>query len=166
MWHQFPRFGTEMRSMPLCISMKKCNKCQIDKEESEFHKNSRTYDGLRTLCKECTRKSCRKSYQKNAAYYISKKQKRRLELKEMVRKIKEVPCIDCGKTYPHYVMDFNHRDPSKKEFNISAELHSKGWAQVLKEIKKCDVICSNCHRIRTHQFLLNDKNRKTAVGNV
>jgi hypothetical protein len=58
-------------------------------------------------------------------------------------------CLDCGKKYPHYVMDFDHLEDHEKEFNISAEISRKGFEQIKLEVKKCEVICSNCHRIRT-----------------
>lgn len=32
---------------------------------------------------------------------------------------KNVPCMDCGVTYPHYVMEFDHREPEHKQFIIS-----------------------------------------------
>lgn len=60
-----------------------------------------------------------------------------------------VPCVDCGKTFPPYCMDFDHRDPKEKTLNI-AKVYAFGRKRLLDEIKKCDVVCSNCHRIRTH----------------
>jgi hypothetical protein len=56
------------------------------------------------------------------------------------------PCIDCGESDPA-CLDFDHRDPKKKRYCIGA-----GWASgilpksIIKEIRKCDVRCSNCHR--------------------
>jgi len=50
-------------------------------------------------------------------------------------------------------MDFDHREGEEKLFNISA-LNANRWvsvAQLLAEIKKCDLVCANCHRERTHQ---------------
>lgn len=60
-----------------------------------------------------------------------------------------IPCMDCNTTYPVECMDFDHRDPSTKSFTIGRNK----WKQVdilLEEITKCDIVCSNCHRIRTH----------------
>jgi hypothetical protein len=45
-------------------------------------------------------------------------------------------------------MDFDHRDEKEKSFIISGSYNRKKEV-LLKEIKKCDIICSNCHRIRT-----------------
>jgi len=56
--------------------------------------------------------------------------------------------MDCGKIYPPYVMDFDHRDPSEKVLNLS-KVYAFGKEKLLAEVKKCDIVCSNCHRIRT-----------------
>lgn len=58
--------------------------------------------------------------------------------------------MDCGVKYPPYVMDFDHRDPSEKLLNVS-KVGRYGIQSLLDEIEKCDVVCSNCHRERTHQ---------------
>jgi len=57
--------------------------------------------------------------------------------------------MDCGESNP-LVLDFDHKDPNKKSFTIGS-VARKGWSlEVLyKEIDKCDVVCANCHRIRT-----------------
>lgn len=64
---------------------------------------------------------------------------------------KSVPCKDCGGTFPTYCMDFDHVR-GVKILNIGAATGT--WASNLpklrEEIAKCDIVCSNCHRIRTH----------------
>lgn len=62
---------------------------------------------------------------------------------------KQRPCADCGVEYPHYVMDLDHRPGVEKEFEISGK-YWKGRAAFLAELAKCDVVCANCHRVRTH----------------
>ena len=61
----------------------------------------------------------------------------------------EKGCFDCGIKNP-IVLDFDHRDPKEKKFTIS-DLARVGWSLKFlnEEIKKCDVVCANCHRIRT-----------------
>jgi hypothetical protein len=66
-----------------------------------------------------------------------------------IRATKEKPCADCGGEFPYYVMDFDHRDGEVKLFDVSKGMLSLGRAKVLAEIAKCDIICANCHRIRT-----------------
>jgi hypothetical protein len=57
------------------------------------------------------------------------------------------PCKDCGRFYPHYVMDFDHL--GNKVMNVSRMIGYKR-ERIEQEIAKCDLVCSNCHRIRTH----------------
>jgi hypothetical protein len=67
--------------------------------------------------------------------------------REYVRKVKDAPCMDCGQSYPYYCMDLDHVR-GEKAFNIAAKLHY-ATKLVVEEVAKCDVVCSNCHRIRT-----------------
>lgn len=69
--------------------------------------------------------------------------------RDYVRAIKEAsPCKDCGKKYPHYVMDFDHL--VDKTANISRlVINFNSIESIQKEIDKCELVCSNCHRIRT-----------------
>lgn len=70
--------------------------------------------------------------------------------REIIDAIKSRPCVDCGGAFPPCCMDFDHRDASSK-VDIIAKLGSfPGGFEALKdEIAKCDVVCANCHRIRT-----------------
>lgn len=73
------------------------------------------------------------------------------EAKTFVRKQKESePCSDCHIYYPYYVMDFDHVR-GRKRWDVS-EMTSKGKSlgAIEKEIRKCDLVCANCHRIRTY----------------
>ena len=60
-------------------------------------------------------------------------------------------CVDCGEKN-HIVLDFDHiRD---KKYNVSRMIHDGfSWKAILREIEKCEVVCANCHRIRTHYRL-------------
>lgn len=66
-------------------------------------------------------------------------------------KIKEDSgCIDCGEMYPHYVLQFDHKPEFEKK-GIVSEIYSRvGREAGLAEIEKCDIVCANCHSIRTY----------------
>lgn len=131
--------------------MKTCKKCQKEKNESQFNKHSCRKDGLSLYCKDCSRQYGQHSYKKNRDYYIAKNRSVVRDLEEMVRTIKNsTPCMDCGNQHPYYVMDFDHRDSSDKDFCIATK-RNWGRKKLLKEISKCDVVCSNCHRQRTYK---------------
>lgn len=57
-------------------------------------------------------------------------------------------CVVCGFDHPA-ALQFHHRDPSAKSFEISAKVFSSGkkypWEVVLAEAQKCDLLCANCH---------------------
>lgn len=57
-------------------------------------------------------------------------------------------CFDCGlvSIYPE-VYDFHHTDPSIKEKDPGSLMHCS-WARLEEELKKCVLLCANCHRIR------------------
>jgi hypothetical protein len=59
------------------------------------------------------------------------------------------------------MMDFDHRDPTKKSFAIGhALLVSR--PKLIAEIEKCDVVCANCHALRTYASLMERKRRTTS----
>lgn len=64
---------------------------------------------------------------------------------EQINALKNRPCIDCGLKYPPECMDFDHVR-GKKLFTIGERRRQSG---LLAEIAKCDLVCANCHRIRT-----------------
>jgi hypothetical protein len=76
-------------------------------------------------------------------------------LKRKLAEIKEASgCVDCG-INNHIILDFDHlRD---KKYNISRMIHDGfSWKAIKKEIEKCEIVCANCHRIRTYNRLTQD----------
>lgn len=64
-------------------------------------------------------------------------------------------CIDCGYNKDARALDFDHTDPSLKYQGISEMVSNRSWAKILEEVAKCEIRCSNCHRIKT--FRRNDE---------
>jgi hypothetical protein len=54
-------------------------------------------------------------------------------------------CVICGYKEHWAALDFHHRDPATKSFNIS-ENKTIGKNILMEEVSKCDVVCVNCHR--------------------
>ena len=98
------------------------------------------------MCKAHHREYTRAHYKANKSYYVDKAKRHKSDNGELVREAKSVPCMDCGGTFPYYVMDFDHREG--KSFTLG-KYREMGKQQILQEIEKCDVVCSNCHRVRT-----------------
>lgn len=73
-----------------------------------------------------------------------------LEKRDAIDRIKSAPCMDCGNTFPPVCMDFDHRPGEVKIGGISKLAKKATIATLLAEMAKCDLVCANCHRIRTH----------------
>lgn len=116
------------------VTHKRCPKCEVYKPATLdfFGPHGRVPDGLLSWCRECTRGIRGPHWDK-------------------VRAIKEsMPCADCGLRYPAAVMDFDHLDASEKTDAVSQMIRRVlTWETIEAEIAKCELVCSNCHRIRT-----------------
>jgi transposase len=60
-------------------------------------------------------------------------------------------CKDCQEMYPHYMLDFDHLPEFEKVDSPTQLVHKYSWDKALEEVAKCDVVCGNCHKIRTWQ---------------
>jgi len=63
---------------------------------------------------------------------------------------KTLKCNRCG--YDDYrALEFHHTDDNK-EGNPSVVARQKSWGNVIEELNKCEVLCSNCHRIEHFHY--------------
>jgi copper oxidase (laccase) domain-containing protein len=92
-------------------------------------------------------------YQKHKVEARSKQKSQREHIRRLVQEHKErAGCMDCKQMHPYYVLDFDHRDGMTKVDGVCGLVKSGCSLEVvMKEVQKCDVVCANCHRIRTHQ---------------
>ena len=58
-------------------------------------------------------------------------------------------CCVCGFNKSRYALDFHHTDPEKKQFNASSRMFNLKLKTIMKEIRKCTIMCANCHRIES-----------------
>lgn len=116
---------------------KKCPKCGI------LHSKSGNY-----YCARCHNEYEKAYYKTHPRSINASHQKRKELLRKLIQEAKNKPCADCGQSYPYYVMDFDHQ--RDKKFNLSVAVSKvMSFTKVQEEIDKCDVVCANCHRIRT-----------------
>lgn len=94
------------------------------------------------------------------------------ERRDWLNRCKDRPCEDCGNRFPPQSMDFDHREPELKRFTIAratvkaekiawtpgrrrrvrnTKERQVTWAELRAEVAKCDVVCANCHRLRTQK---------------
>lgn len=99
--------------------------------------------------------ACRKEY--DAARYRSKRELRCAQIKAHIRAVQQeiaaikeaTPCVDCGFSFPACAMSFDHLPGTGKVANISDLAKNGCRTQALREIEKCELVCLNCHAIRT-----------------
>lgn len=120
--------------------MRTCRMCGIEKPLSNFLTFKRHgklhYRGKCRPCFSAHRKSNwsrRKPKQKCTRDYRGRKNH---------------PCVDCGKTFPSCAMQFDHVRGEKVD-KVS-NLVNAPRLLLEAEIAKCDLVCGNCHKIRTH----------------
>ena len=93
-------------------------------------------------------------HQKLTNYEILKN--RRYKIKSFLVNYKGGKCCVCG--YDKYIgaLDFHHINPNTKDFNISANTSYQNLEILKKEVDKCILVCSNCHR-EIHAGLIDTK---------
>ena len=75
---------------------------------------------------------------------------RRRLVQETIRLIKQsTPCYDCGKSYHYEVMEFDHVKGDKVDGVSQMIVRGFALSTILAEVEKCDLVCANCHRLRT-----------------
>lgn len=128
--------------------MKICTKCQVERPLAVFPRKRGTRG---TICNECQRTYTRKHYLANKAEYLKRNKIKRERLRQFLRNLKEAaPCPDCGVRYPYYVMEFDHQ--RDKLFNVGEyAANNNSWRVLKEEIAKCEIVCANCHRLRTYK---------------
>jgi hypothetical protein len=77
-----------------------------------------------------------------------------LVFKAWINEMKAHPCTDCGRVLPPEAVDFDHVAGDK--VSGIAQMWSWSREKVLAELEKCELVCANCHRIRTVESLRAD----------
>ena len=91
-------------------------------------------------------------YSINKEKYKQSKNQTKDKIRRIIQQAKSKSCTDCKNSFPYYVMDFDHVRGEKK-FNIGESVSCGSSSRVLEEIEKCDLVCANCHRVRTYNRL-------------
>jgi len=105
---------------------------------------------LSYLDKEKQKASQYKYYLKHKERYLLNTKIRKIKYKNIIDRYKSrYGCCDCSvKHLPPYVYDLHHLEPDTKEGAVSRLIRTSSWERIKNEIKKCIILCSNCHRIR------------------
>jgi hypothetical protein len=131
---------------------KYCNGCGNELLWKDFNWKDKKSGRKQSKCKLCTRKLCKNHYERNKTYYLKKNKKHLNIKKDFVSTLKKVKCADCKHKFPPECMDFDHLNDDK--LNNVSQLLNTGWKRLKEEIAKCEIVCSNCHRIRTKKRMI------------
>ena len=89
--------------------------------------------------------------EKHKRQYLAQQRSRVAKIRTGIRWYKQTNgCMDCGIT-DWRVLEFDHiPERGAKLFNIGGTTWN-ALPTLWKEIQKCDVVCANCHAIRTRE---------------
>ena len=140
------------------MNVRHCPRCDRDLPLNtlDFRDSGRTR--LRSYCRDCAKSAWRDWYskdehrQRHHQLVGERRRARANRHRGIVRALKRQPCADCGKTCPAEAMDFDHL--WAKRLDTSRLPHVSGTVTMLEGVEKCEVVCANCHRIRTKHRLV------------
>ena len=104
-------------------------------------------------------------YRRNRQREIDRVMTRQRATLAFLRDLRRVPCMDCGGMFLPHQMDFDHRDPSTKSFQVTGPL-LKSRESLLVEIAKCDIVCANCHAVRTYSLQGQRRAQRRTTGQI
>lgn len=132
--------------------MKRCTKCKVEKLPTDFHKKGLKYQAQ---CKECRRAQDKEQYETNPRrreQKLASIRKHKRDLREWYNTLKQgKPCADCGQTFHFAAMQWDHMPGQTKEGAIANMAARTSKQKVLDEIAKCELVCANCHAVRTYE---------------
>jgi len=99
-------------------------------------------------------------YANNKASIIAASKTSAKAYKEQWRSFKAtLSCVKCGQNHPA-TFDFHHVDRATKEYSVNALVKNRAFKKAIEEVKKCVVLCANCHRIHHYEEHQNKKAKK------
>lgn len=128
--------------------IKTCAGCRLPLPHSAYTWKLRGRQ-LASYCRLCLKDHRRQRYVQHKKAYIARAARyQKTVIRSWYVALKEkTPCADCGKFYHHCQMDFDHlRD---KKFRLAGGYLKRGRRKMMQEMAKCELVCANCHRMRT-----------------
>lgn len=127
--------------------MKKCTKCNLEKDESLFSFANKKKGTLQASCKQCVKEYDKKSYNSEKRKFSIRKAAKAAQsrIRDYIDNYrKQNKCVKCGENR-WYVLEFHHI--LDKKYNIAEAIQKGISIKTLQiEIKKCVILCANCHR--------------------
>lgn len=88
----------------------------------------------------------KRTYRQRAEYLKKAVVARRKKIKEKAIKEMGGKCFICGYNKCPQALEFHHLKSSPKNFGLSSKGITHSWDKIRQEIKKCLLLCANCHR--------------------
>ena len=129
--------------------MKRCPRCGEMKLLSEFHRNKLRRDGLQVYCKPCRAVIDHDYYERVRGTRVPTRVWERGRNAWLLSLKNGRPCTDCGRVFPPQVMQWDHLPGAPKLGEISTDFRGRSRELILQEIAKCELVCANCHTMRT-----------------
>ena len=163
-----PPYIIDRPAQPLSGEQQRCCTCRQEKPVEDFYYQNRRLGQRQPYCKVCKAEYNRawyaKNHEKQKADVQRNRKVRKAQLIALLAEAKSGPCQDCGRTFPPEAMDFDHVR-GRKPRNVSALVYAcVSDARLLAEIAKCDLVCANCHRIRTMERAKQKRRMGESVG--
>jgi hypothetical protein len=135
------------------LETKRCPRCATVKPRSAFAWSKGRSDGLQPYCRACRADLDHRKYEQEVGRVVLRRTRTSFANPRgaWLRSLKTGrPCTDCGRVFDPQVMQWDHLPGFEKIANLSGD----AWAgtteeQILSEIAKCELVCTNCHIIRT-----------------
>lgn len=138
------------------VKRKHCTGCRTDKSLTAeyWSRNKGSRDGWRSQCKTCSTASVIASRRKhpdvtrrNDTAGVQRRTQRQLAY--VARLKAEGSCADCGGA----AEEFDHVPGRGEKVAAISDLLGKwtSWTRLLAELRKCELVCTACHKRRTKQ---------------
>ena len=136
------------------MQMRTCARCGTTRPEADFAVRS---DGRRrqSWCRDCKVAYDREWYARNREGHLRRVRELNAAARErnarLVAAAKRTPCADCGGRYPAHILEFDHVRGDKRAAVSELAALPASPHTLREEMAKCEVVCANCHRDRTHR---------------
>ena len=129
--------------------MKNCPSCKRDLPLSDFHRHAQR--GYQPICKLCKSAVDAARYADDPAHHSEIRERRRIEISAWAFELKRGRfCTDCKHSFHPAAMQWDHTG-SDKTANVSDVVRNgSSKKRILAEMSKCELVCANCHAIRTY----------------
>ncbi len=130
-----------------------CVACGEMKDETEFPWWDESANRRRGTCRACKSEQQKKWYAKHKETHVANARINRERAIAEARRfvwdyLSTHPCVHCGESNP-VVLEFDHIR-GKKRMHVSEMVRrGHGLESIAEELAKCQVLCANCHRIKT-----------------